>query len=81
LEEELLQIETTKKEWEAAIADQSQSRGRDVHLEEAQVFKFYNIFVRNSLLIWFSMLRLENMNNLRRKPPCSLRDIYKSSIP
>lgn len=37
LEEELRVVETAKTEWEATVAGQSQSQGRDVHLEEAQV--------------------------------------------
>lgn len=39
LEEELAEVERAKEEYEAVIAGESQSQGRDVHLEDAQVKK------------------------------------------
>lgn len=37
LEEELAEVEHSKEEYEATIAGESQSQGRDVHLEDEQV--------------------------------------------
>lgn len=37
LKDELGKVEAAKTAWEATVADQSQSRGSNVHLEEAQV--------------------------------------------
>lgn len=37
LEKELAEAERAKSEYEAAIAEQSQSQGRDIQLEENQV--------------------------------------------
>lgn len=39
LDEELAGVEKKKAEYEATIAGESQSQGRDVHLEDAQVSK------------------------------------------
>lgn len=41
LEEELQQVENSKAEWEATVTVQSQNRGSNVHLEEAQVILFH----------------------------------------
>ena len=40
LEEELAQVEKKKKEYEDMLAGESQSQGRDVHLEDAQVTEY-----------------------------------------
>lgn len=40
LEDELAEVERSKEEYEATIAGESQSQGRDVHLEDEQVILF-----------------------------------------
>ena len=37
LEDELAEVEKSKEEYESQIAGESQSQGRDVHLEDEQV--------------------------------------------
>ncbi|XP_050296378.1 structural maintenance of chromosomes protein 1A [Anthonomus grandis grandis] len=43
LEEELAEVEKAKSEWEEQIAGESQSQGRDVHLEDAQVREYHRL--------------------------------------
>lgn len=43
LEEELAEIERLKSEYEATIAGESQSQGRDVHLEDEQIKEYHRL--------------------------------------
>lgn len=43
LEEELAEVERNKEEYETQIAGESQSQGRDVHLEDAQVREYHRL--------------------------------------
>ncbi|XP_018576283.1 structural maintenance of chromosomes protein 1A isoform X2 [Anoplophora glabripennis] len=43
LEDELAEVEAAKEEYEAHIAGESQSQGRDVHLEDAQVREYHRL--------------------------------------
>ncbi|XP_060536430.1 structural maintenance of chromosomes protein 1A [Cylas formicarius] len=43
LEEELAEVEKAKEEYEEQIAGESQSQGRDVHLEDAQVREYHRL--------------------------------------
>lgn len=43
LDEELAEVEKKKEEYEATIAGESQSQGRDVHLEDEQVGVLYHV--------------------------------------
>lgn len=43
LEEELAEIERLKEEYEATIAGESQSQGRDVHLEDEQIKEYHRL--------------------------------------
>lgn len=43
LEEELGEVEKSKEEYEAQIAGESQSQGRDVHLEDEQVREYHRL--------------------------------------
>ncbi|CAH0546133.1 unnamed protein product [Brassicogethes aeneus] len=43
LEDELEEVEKTKREYEQQIAGESQSQGRDVHLEDAQVKEYHRL--------------------------------------
>ncbi|KAJ8940823.1 hypothetical protein NQ314_010581, partial [Rhamnusium bicolor] len=43
LEDELADVEKAKEEYEAHIAGESQSQGRDVHLEDAQVREYHRL--------------------------------------
>ncbi|EFA08076.1 structural maintenance of chromosomes protein 1A [Tribolium castaneum] len=43
LEDELAEVEKTKDEYESQIAGESQSQGRDVHLEDEQVREYHRL--------------------------------------
>ncbi|CAG9764910.1 unnamed protein product [Ceutorhynchus assimilis] len=43
LEEELAEVEKSKSEYEEQIAGESQSQGRDVHLEDAQIREYHRL--------------------------------------
>lgn len=43
LEDELADVERAKDEYEATIAGESQSQGRDVHLEDEQVKEYHRL--------------------------------------
>lgn len=43
LEEELAEVERKQAEYEATIAGESQSQGRDVHLEDEQVREYHRL--------------------------------------
>lgn len=43
LEDELAEVEKAKAEYEASLADESQSQGRDVHLEDEQVRDYHRL--------------------------------------
>ncbi|XP_065161475.1 structural maintenance of chromosomes protein 1A [Atheta coriaria] len=43
LEDELAEVESSKSEYENAIAGESQSQGRDVHLEDEQVREYHRL--------------------------------------
>ncbi|KAJ8915816.1 hypothetical protein NQ315_004628 [Exocentrus adspersus] len=43
LEDELAEVEAAKAQYEAQIAGESQSQGRDVHLEDAQVREYHRL--------------------------------------
>ncbi|XP_045462498.1 structural maintenance of chromosomes protein 1A [Harmonia axyridis] len=43
LEDELAEVERTKADYEEQIAGESQSQGRDVHLEDAQVREYHRL--------------------------------------
>ncbi|XP_017771706.1 PREDICTED: structural maintenance of chromosomes protein 1A [Nicrophorus vespilloides] len=43
LEEELAEVESSKEEYESTIAGESQSQGRDVHLEDEQVREYHRL--------------------------------------
>lgn len=59
LEEELQEVENSKAEWEATVAGQSQSRGSNVHLEEAQVILFIRQYFKlhSKILLTFTNCR------------------------
>lgn len=46
LEDELAEVEARKREYEDMVAGESQSQGRDVHLEDAQVIFNYSFFCK-----------------------------------
>ncbi|XP_067011670.2 structural maintenance of chromosomes protein 1A [Anabrus simplex] len=43
LEDELAEVEAKKREYEDMVAGESQSKGRDVHLEDAQVQEYHRL--------------------------------------
>lgn len=77
LEEELAEVERSKEEYETQIAGESQSQGKDVHLEDAQVRQYHKLKEEAAKRSARYMQELDSVNREQKADQDRLDNVYR----
>lgn len=77
LEEELAEVERSKDEYEVTIAGESQSQGRDVHLEDEQVREYHHLKEEAAKRSARYMQDLDSVNREQKSDQDRLDNVYR----
>ncbi|KAF5272683.1 hypothetical protein FQA39_LY07710 [Lamprigera yunnana] len=77
LEDELGEVEKCKEEYEATIAGESQSQGRDVHLEDEQVREYHHLKEEAAKRSARYMQDLDSVNREQKSDQDRLDNVYR----
>lgn len=77
LEDELAEVERAKEEYEATIAGESQSQGRDVHLEDEQVKEYHRLKEESAKQSARYMQELDSVNREQKSDQDRLDNVSR----
>lgn len=78
LDEELAEVEKAKTEYETTIAGESQSQGRDVHLEDAQVVEYHRLKEEAAKRSARYMQELDSVNREQKADQDRLDNVHRT---
>ncbi|XP_018333295.1 structural maintenance of chromosomes protein 1A [Agrilus planipennis] len=74
---ELEEVERAKEEWETSVAGESQSQGRDVHLEDEQVREYHHLKEEAAKSSARYMQELDSVNREQKADQDRLDNVYR----
>lgn len=77
LEDELAEVEARKREYEDMVAGESQSQGRDVHLEDAQVQEYHRLKEEAGKRSAMYLQQLDSVNREQKSDQDRLDNEYR----